>query len=108
METERALLLRLALLSQLKIMLTVWVPAKRSARFYGEYVGQDDHAYQESQEETPELSHIASPPFAGKWLTAIYVTAPLSGPALGHIHHSMLCRRLSIFAVTLTGAVFCL
>ena len=62
---------------------------KRSARFYGEYVGRKDQAYKKLPEE---VSHPASPPFAGKWLTAVYGTAPLSGPALGHIHHSIVLQ----------------
>ena len=104
METERALLPRLA--HQINYFYADRLGAtKRSARFYGEYVGRKDQAYKKLPEE---VSHPASPPFAGKWPTAVYGTAPLSGPALGHIHHSMLCRRLSIFAVPLTGAVFCL
>ena len=71
-----------------KLMLTVWKPAKRSTRFYGEYVGRKDQAYKKLPEE---VSHPASPPFAGKWLTAVYGTAPLSGPVLGHVYHNMLC-----------------
>ena len=49
-------------------MLTVWVPAKRSARFYGQYVGQKDQTYQKFQKK---FSHQASPPFIGKWPTAV-------------------------------------
>ena len=49
-------------------MLTVWVPAKRSARFYGQYVGQKDQTYQKFQKK---FSHQASPPFTGKWPTAV-------------------------------------
>ena len=57
-------------------MLTVWPLTKRSARFYGKYVGQSDQTHQELPKEFP---HQVSPPFAGKWLTAISATAPLSG-----------------------------
>ena len=89
-KTERALPLRLALTEnhKQKFMLTVWSLPKRSARFYGEYVGRKDQAYKKLPEE---VSHPASPPFAGKWLTAVYGTAPLSGPVLGHVYHNMLC-----------------
>ena len=49
-------------------MLTVWTLPKRSARFYGKYVGRKDQTYQKFQKK---LSHQASPPFTGKWPTAV-------------------------------------
>ena len=79
METERALLPRLA--HQMNYFYADRLGAtKRSARFYGEYVGRKGQAYKKLPEE---VSHTASPPFAGKWLTAVYVTAPLSDPFRG-------------------------
>ena len=49
-------------------MLTVWTLPKRSARFYGQYVGQHDQTHQELPKE---FLHQASPPFTGKWPTAV-------------------------------------
>lgn len=45
-----------------KLMLTVWEPAKRSTRFYGEYVGRKGQAYKKLPKK---VSHTASPPFSG-------------------------------------------
>ena len=41
------------------VMLTVRGRAERSARFWGEYVRQDDDTYHDSQESFPEVSHPA-------------------------------------------------
>ena len=49
-------------------MLTVWTLPKRSARFYGKYVGQHDQTHQELPKE---FLHQASLPFTGKWPTAV-------------------------------------
>nr|DAJ72498.1 MAG TPA: hypothetical protein [Caudoviricetes sp.] len=61
-------------------MLTVWEPAKRSTRFYGEYVGRKGQAYKKLPEK---VSHPSITPLLREWLTAIYVTAPLSDPFRG-------------------------
>ena len=63
-------------------MLTVWVPAKRSARFYGKYVGRKDQTYQKFQKK---FSHQASPPFTGKWPTAVLQQRLFLTP-LGAVH----------------------
>ena len=61
METERALLPRLA--HQINYFYADRLGAtKRSARFYGEYVGRKGQAYKKLPEE---VSHTASPPFSG-------------------------------------------
>lgn len=61
METEKALLLRLVHQSSICSILTVWVPVKRSA----------------------EIFPSSITPLFREWLTAVYVTAPLSGPVRG-------------------------
>ena len=64
MDTERALLLRLAQVSlhKLKVHADRLGATKRSARFYGEYVGQKDQAYQKSPKK---FLHIGLTPFPG-------------------------------------------
>ena len=45
-------------------MLTAWVPAERSARFYGEYVQHHCHAHEDPQGFRPEpVSHNCITPF---------------------------------------------
>lgn len=46
-------------------MLTAWVPAERSARFYGHYVRQNGETQTEPQKLLSSVSHISLTPFHG-------------------------------------------
>ena len=59
----------------ISFMLTAWVPAERSTRFYGEYVNGNRHTYQKTNDFHHCFTHIASPPFAREWSTAVNATA---------------------------------
>ena len=57
-------------------MLTVWSLPKRSARFYGEYVGQNGQTHAKPQKLLSLVPHISLTPFHGGVANRHSATAP--------------------------------
>ena len=68
-------------------MLTVRGLAERSARFYGEYVGQTGQTYAEPQKLLSSVSHISLTPSHKGVANRLYATA-LFCPLSGRVHHT--------------------
>ena len=68
-------------------MLTAWVPAERSARLYGEYVGQTGQTHTEPQKLLSSVSHISLTPSHKGVANRLYATA-LFRPLSGRVHHT--------------------
>ena len=102
METERALLPRLA--HQINYFYADRLGAtKRSARFYGEYVGRKGQAYKKLPEK---VSHPSITSLRREVANRRLCNSASFWPLLGYIHHTMPRRRLSIFAVLSMGQRF--
>ena len=104
METERALLPRLA--HQINYFYADRLGAtKRSARFYGEYVGRKGQAYKKLPEK---VSHPSITSLRREVANRRLCNSASFRPLSGQVYHTMLRRRLSIFAVPSVGQRFIL
>jgi hypothetical protein len=76
---------------------------KRSARFYGEYVGRKGQAYKKLPEK---VSHPSITSLRREVANRRLCNSASFRPLSGYIHHTMPRRRLSIFAVPSVGQRF--